>query len=71
MFDFPSTKTISSFKIKDPSGNWVPYSSDYTTDTTVTKTINGKSYTYNRLKTNGLQGAGSDYQITLSSALNK
>jgi hypothetical protein len=71
MFDFPSTKSISSFKIKDPSGNWADFSATYTTDTTVTKTINGKAYTYKRLKTTGNQGAGNTYQIVLNSALNK
>jgi len=70
MFDFPSTKSISSFKIKDPSGNWTNFSAAYTTDTTVTKTINGTSYTYKRLKTDGTQGEGNTYQIVLNSALN-
>ena len=70
MFDFPSGKSVSSFQMKNPSGEWVSFSSDYTTDTTVTKTINGTSYTYKRLKTDGTQGAGNTYKVVLNTALN-
>ena len=70
MFDFPSGKSVSSFQMKNPSGEWVSFSADYTTDTTVTKTINGTSYTYKRLKTDGTQGAGNTYKIVLNTALN-
>lgn len=70
MFDFPSGRTVSSFKVKDLSGNWVDVVSNYTTDTTVTKTVNGTSYTYYRLQTDGKQGAGNTYQVVLSKALN-
>lgn len=70
-FDFPSTKTISKFEIQDPSGKWASFSAAYTTDTTVEKTINGTTYTYNRLITDGTQGAGNTYRITLSKALNQ
>ena len=70
MFDFPSDKSVSSFQMKNPSGEWVSFSSDYTTDTTVTKTINGTSYTYKRLKTDGTQGAGNTYKVVLNTALN-
>ena len=72
MFDFPSSKGISSFEIKQPDAEnpWAPFSGNYTIeDSPFTITVNGVTYTYKRLKSDGLQGAGNTYKITLNSSL--
>ena len=71
MFDYPKTHTISSFKVKDLQGNWVPFSAYYNaTSTTVTKTIQGVEHEYYRLTTGGGNGNG-EYQIVLNKTLNQ
>lgn len=71
MFDYPKTHTISSFKVKDLQGNWVPFSAYYNaTSTTVTKTIQGVEHDYYRLTTGGGNGNG-EYQIVLNKTLNQ
>lgn len=72
-FAFPADRTVSSFKVKDPSGRFVTFTGQYTQTETVTKTINGKSYSYKILQTVGnvLQGKGTSYQITLDKELSK
>lgn len=70
MFDFPADRTVSSFKVKDLTGAYVPFAATYSTDTEVTKTINGETLKYKRLQITGaFQGAGT-YQIELSKNLN-
>lgn len=72
MFDFPSNKTISSFEIKQPDVNnpYTDFSGGYTIgDSPRTLIVNGTTYTYKRLKTDGLQGAGNTYKITLNSSM--
>lgn len=71
-FDYPATHTITSFKIKDLSGNFVDYSASYEAESaTVTKVIGGENVSYKRLVTTGaLQGVGT-YKITLSKGLDR
>ena len=75
-FEFPSgtpsvVRTISSIKIKDLSGNWIPYAATYTVENAEARTIDSINYPYSRLITTGsLQGVMS-LQITLSDSLNK
>lgn len=70
MFDFPATNSISSFKVKDLQGNWVPFTAFYEVqEQTIEKTIQGVKHNYKRLTTGGGNGNGS-YQITLTNALN-
>lgn len=71
-FDYPATHTITSFKIKDLSGNFVDYSATYEAESaTVTKVIGGENVSYKRLVTTGaLQGVGT-YKITLSKGLDR
>lgn len=72
MFDYPESKTVVSFKVKDLTGAFVDYAATYDTEsTTVTKNINGTDYTYKRFVTTGaLQGTGT-YKITLNNTLDK
>ena len=71
-FDFPADRTISSFKMKDLSQNYIDVnSSSYTTDTEVDKTINGIVMKYKRLQIVGdLQGKMT-LQINLSKNLSE
>lgn len=72
MFDFPATKSVASFKVKDLTGAFVDYAASYETlEEEITKTINNKPYQYKRLTTTGgFQGEGT-YKITLNSTLDK
>lgn len=72
MFDYPATKTVSSFKVKDLTGTFVDYAATYDKEsTTVEKQINGQRIQYKRFATTGaFQGTGT-YQITLNSSLDK
>ena len=71
-FDYPATHTISSFEIKDLSGNFVEYSATYEAESAiVTKVIGGDDVSYKRLITTGaFQGVGT-YKITLSKGLDR
>lgn len=71
-FDYPATHTISSFEIKDLSGNFVEYSATYEAESVIiTKVIGGENVSYKRLITTGaLQGVGT-YKITLSKGLDR
>lgn len=71
-FDYPATHNITSFKIKDLSGNFVDYSATYEAESeTITKVIGGENVSYKRLVTTGaLQGVGT-YKITLSKGLDR
>ena len=71
-FDYPATHTITSFKIKDLSGNFVDYSATYEAESdTITKVIGEENVSYKRLVTTGaLQGVGT-YKITLSKGLDR
>ena len=71
-FDYPATHTITSFKIKDLSGNFVDYSATYEAESdTITKVIGEENISYKRLVTTGaLQGVGT-YKITLSKGLDR
>ena len=71
-FDYPATHNITSFKIKDLSGNFVDYSATYEAESeTITKVIGGENVSYKRLITTGaLQGVGT-YKITLSKGLDR
>lgn len=71
-FDYPSTHSVTSFKIKDLSGNFVDYSATYEKESKiVTKVIGGNNVDYKRFVTTGkLQGEGI-YKITLSKGLDK
>jgi hypothetical protein len=71
-FDYPATHTISSFEIKDLSGNFVRYSATYEAESAiVTKVIGGEDVSYKRLVTTGaFQGVGT-YKITLSKGLDR
>lgn len=71
MFAFPPDRTLVSFKMKDPTGQFSDFAGYYTTNTTTTKTINGTNYTYTVLIGDGAQGEGMEYEITLSKAMNK
>lgn len=73
-FDYPATHDITSFKIKDLTGNFVDYAASYNVESeNIIKDINEnkKSVSYKRMKTIGaLQGEGV-YKITLSKGLDK
>ena len=71
-FDYPATHNVTSFEIKDLTGNFVIYSATYETELeTVTKVICGEDVSYKRFVTTGkLQGEGT-YKITLSKGLDK
>ena len=71
-FDYPSTHSVTSFKVKDLSGNFVDYSATYEKESKiVTKVIGGNNVDYKRFVTTGkLQGEGI-YKITLSKGLDK
>ena len=71
-FDYPATHTISSFEIKDLSGNFVEYSATYEAESVIiTKVIGGDDVSYKRLITTGaFQGVGT-YKITLSKGLDR
>lgn len=71
-FDYPATHNITSFKIKDLSGNFVDYSATYEAESeTIIKVIGGENVSYKRLITTGtLQGVGT-YKITLSKGLDR
>lgn len=71
-FDYPATHTISSFEIKDLSGNFVDYSATYEAESVIiTKVIGGDDVSYKRLITTGaFQGVGT-YKITLSKGLDR
>lgn len=71
-FDYPATHTISSFEIKDLSGNFVEYSATYEAESVIiTKVIGGDDVSYKRLITTGaFQGVGT-YKITLSKRLDE
>lgn len=71
-FDYPATHTITSFKIKDLSGNFVDYSATYEAESeTIIKVIGEENVSYKRLVTTGaLQGVGT-YKITLSKRLDE
>ena len=71
-FDYPATHNITSFKIKDLSGNFVDYSATYEVEAeTITKVIGGENVSYKRVITTGaLQGVGT-YKITLSKGLDR
>ena len=71
-FDYPSTHRVTSFKVKDLSGNFVDYSATYEKESEiVTKDICGNDVDYKRFMTTGkLQGEGT-YKITLSKGLDK
>ena len=70
MFDFPATHTISSFKIKGPSG-FADFTGAYSSNTTVDKTIQGKTVSYKRLKTSSPSQGVVTYEIKLNKALNQ
>lgn len=70
MFDFPATKSISSFMWQATgSGGYQNYDGAYTI-TDVTHTVQGNEIAYKRLTGDGNQGAGMEYKITLSGNLN-
>jgi hypothetical protein len=71
-FDYPATHSISSFEMKDPSGNWVAFSADYNTDSVanMTKTVQGVERSYKRLTTAGGNGPMT-YRITLNKTLDQ
>ncbi len=70
MFDFPATHTISSFKIKGPSG-FADFTGAYSSNTSVSKTIQGKTVGYKRLKTSSPSQGVVTYEIKLNKALNQ
>lgn len=75
-FEFPNgspsvVRTVSSFKIKDLSGNWIPYAATYTTESAGNKIIDGVSYPYTRLVTTGSFQGSMSLKITLSKSLNQ
>lgn len=71
MFDYPATHSVVSFEMKDPSGNWVPFSASYTADSgEVDKTIQDVSRKYKRFTTAGGNGPQT-YRITLDKSLDQ
>lgn len=70
MFDFPATHTISSFKIKGPSG-FADFTGSYSSNTSVSKTIQGNTVNYKRLKTSSPSQGVVTYEIKLNKALNQ
>ncbi len=71
-FDYPATHSVTSFKIKDLTGNFVDYSATYESESeTIKKVISEKEVSYKRFITTGkLQGEGT-YKIILSKGLDK
>ena len=71
-FDYPATHSVTSFEIKDLTGNFVEYSATYEKESeTVTKVICDNNVSYKRFVTTGkLQGEGT-YKITLSKRLDE
>ena len=69
-FDYPATHTVTSFEIKDLTGEFVKYDATYDAESdSVTKVIGGEKVSYKRFITTGkLQGEGT-YKITLSKGL--
>ena len=71
-FDYPATHSVTSFEIKDLTGNFVEYSATYEKESeTVTKVICDNNVSYKRFVTTGkLQGEGT-YKIILSKGLDE
>lgn len=73
-FDYPATHSVTSFKIKDLTGNFVDYAATYNVESEIVmKDINEnkKNISYKRMITTGaLQGEGT-YKITLSKGLDR
>ena len=71
-FDYPATHSVTAFKIKDLTGNFVDYSATYESESeTIIKVISEKEVSYKRFITTGkLQGEGT-YKIILSKGLDK
>lgn len=71
-FDYPATHTVTSFEIKDMTGEFVKYDATYDAESeTVIKVIGGENISYKRFITTGkLQGEGT-YKITLSKGLDE
>ena len=73
-FDYPDTHSVTSFKIKDLTGNFVDYAATYNVESEIVmKDINEnkKNISYKRMITTGaLQGDGT-YKITLSKGLDR
>ena len=73
-FDYPDTHSVTSFKIKDLTGNFVDYAATYNVESEIVmKDINEnkKNISYKRMITTGaLQGNGI-YKITLSKGLDR
>lgn len=72
MIDYPASKTVSSFQLKDPSGQWATFAGEYNVDSIgeFDKEINGVTYKYKRFATAGGNGAGNTYKITFNSGMN-
>lgn len=70
MFDFPATHSISSFKIKGSDG-FYDFKGDYTSTTTLQKTVQGKTVSYKRLKNTNISQGVVTYQITLNKSLDQ
>lgn len=72
MIDYPASKSISSFQLKDPSGKWAAFSGNYDADSIgeFDKVINGITIKYKRFALDGSNGAGNDYKITFNSGMN-
>lgn len=72
MIDYPASKSVSSFQLKDPSGKWAAFSGNYTADSIgeFDKDVNGLTIKYKRFKLDGSNGAGNDYKITFNSGMN-
>ena len=68
-FDYPSTHTITSFKIKDLSNNFVDYKSTYEIKLIEDKVVGNTKY--NRLETTGNPQGKGTYKITLSKGLDE
>lgn len=72
IIEFPASKNVSNFELKDPSGKWAKFAGNYSVESeTFMKTINGTEYEYKRFKTDGTNGAGNTYRITFDSTLDK
>lgn len=72
MIDYPATKTVSAFKVKDLTGAFVNYAGSYNAEvSTENKDINGTMVPYKRFAITGaFQGEG-DYQIVFNSTMDK
>ena len=71
-FDYPATHSVTSFEIKDLTGNFVKYDATYEdVSEIITKEVCGNNVSYKRFITTGkLQGKGT-YKITLSKRLDE